>query len=130
MSRREFTKETRRDAHDRSGGVCECRLLHAAGIPGFTAEGCGQSLGDGNTFYEHINVDRHSKDNSLRNCAVLTKTCWKKKTATYDLPTIAKGDRQFDRGIGIRRGSGPPMPGSRASGWRRPMNAFRAERRL
>ncbi len=104
MSRREFSNDTKRAAHKRSGGKCECsRLAH---IPGFKAEGCGMPLGEGNIFYEHINVDRNSHDNSLANCAVLTKTCWKIKTATYDLPLIAKTDRQFDRAIGIGRSSG------------------------
>lgn len=130
MSRVEFDKPTRRAAYQRSGGVCECHLLAKHGIPGFSAEGCGQKLYEGNIRYEHIVCDAIKKNNSLANCAVLTTTCWRRKTDTYDLPTIAKADRQFDRTIGIGRRDGPPMPGSRASGWKKPMNSFRAERRV
>lgn len=97
--RSEFSKQTKRAANDRSGGVCECHRC-----PGMVP--CGLPLGPGNTFYEHIVQCAISDDNSLENCAVLTKTCWKSKTATQDLPVIAKTKRIRDRhrGIAKRRG--------------------------
>lgn len=122
MTRREFSKPTREAAHRRSGGVCECHLLAKAGIPGFKAEGCGCTLGPGNTFYEHIIQDGAGGEPTLENCAVLTKTCWRLKTDTIDAPVVAKVIRQHQRDIGIGRRNGPPMDGSRNSRFRRRMN--------
>lgn len=107
--RREFSKQTKRDADDRAGGICECYRI--AGIAGFTAEGCGRPLGPANRFYEHIICDGIGGDPTLDNCAVLTKTCWKKKTA-WDQPTVAKAKRLRDAWRGID-GNGRPFPGSR-----------------
>src|SRR5262245_24353940 len=97
--RAEFTAKTMREAYERSGGICEC--------------GCGRPLGPGNTFYEHIVQDWLTHDNSLANCMVLTKTCWKLKTAKQDLPVIAKVKRVRD----AHRGINPPR--RRIAGWRK-----------
>lgn len=124
--RREFSKEVRREAHARSGGICECPRLASAGIPGFTAEGCGQRLGPANTFYEHIICDGINGEPSLDNCAVLVKTCWRIKTDTYDQPVVAKAERVFDRNIGIGRSNGRSL---RHPFLRKKMNGDVVERR-
>jgi hypothetical protein len=108
--RHNFTKPVKREAWERAQGICECHRL--VNVPGLVAGGCNQPLGPGNTFYEHIRIDWIRPDNSLENCAVLTKTCWRLKTAAYDLPTIAKTKRLIDAHRGIR-GSASPVPGSR-----------------
>ena len=95
-ARNNFSKDTKRAAYERSGGICECHL-----IPHVFKVACGLRLSPGNTFYEHINPDKISGRNDLDNAAVLTKTCWKIKTATFDLPTIAKSNRTQDRARGI-----------------------------
>lgn len=132
MSRKEFPNDVRRDALARckkNGGFCECGLLALACIPGFDdAEGCGQLIGPGNTFVEHIIVDRAGGLNVLANAAVLVKTCWQIKTATYDLPKAAEVRRQEDKIFGVRL-SRRPMPGSKRSGWKKPMGALVAVRR-
>lgn len=120
--RREFPKEIKRQAHKRSQGICECGLLALAGIPGFSAEGCGQPLGTGNTFYEHVIPDGAGGRPTLDNCAVLVKTCWKKKTNTFDQGKVAKTLRITDRAKGIGRRTGAPLPGTRASGIRKRFN--------
>ena len=103
MKRQDFTKATKRQAWDRANGMCECHRLHAAGVPGFKAAGCYQMLGPvGNIYYEHIIVDRAGGKPTLDNCAVLTRACWKLKTATYDMPLAAKVRRQEDMARGIR----------------------------
>ncbi len=99
--RNNFTSETKRLAFRRSGGICECHLLARAGIKGFSIDGCGRPLGVGNTFYEHVDPSAISQRNDLDNAAVLVKTCWLLKTATHDLPTIAKSNRTQDRARGI-----------------------------
>lgn len=125
-TRRNFSKETRRLAYKRSNGICECHLLAKRKIPGFDdIEGCGVKLGPGNTFYEHIQCDQLSGMNDLSNCATLVRTCWRKKTDTYDLPTIAKSNRVRDLARGIRNHQFRPMAGTKASGISRPMNPHR-----
>ena len=123
FSRREFSKDVRREAHARSGGICECYRI--VGVPGLIPGGCGQPLGTGNTFYEHIICDGIGGDPTLENCAVLTKTCWRIKTDTYDRPIVAKSNRQHDREICIGRADGPPMPGSKRSSVKHLLNGKR-----
>lgn len=105
--RTEFTAETKRQAYARSGGVCECHRVRQ--LPTY-GTGCGVRLSEGNTFYEHIEQDYFTSDNSLENCAVLVRTCWKLKTAAADLPAIAKSKRLRDRGRGIRKQVFRPLP--------------------
>ncbi|HWL04527.1 MAG TPA: HNH endonuclease signature motif containing protein [Xanthobacteraceae bacterium] len=109
MSRREFSSPVKRAALERSGGTCECYR-----IPG--RPGCGALLGPGNTFYEHIIPDQLGGEPSLDNCAALTKTCWRLKTDTYDLPVIAKSKRVRDRHRGIKPQHYRALPGSKRSG--------------
>lgn len=106
VTRQEFSAATKREMYARSGGICECHR-----IPGMVA--CGRPLGPGDTFYEHVIQCALGGDNSLANGAVLTKTCWRLKTAKQDLPVIAKVKRVADahRGIAARR--------RRIMGWRR-----------
>jgi hypothetical protein len=111
--RNNFTKATQREAFVRSKGICECHHLARAGIPGFSVDGCGVQLGIGNTFYEHVNPDALSKDNSIGNCAVLSKTCWSLKTRTYDLRVIAKAKRVEDDARGIKDPWRKRLPGGR-----------------
>lgn len=105
-TRSNFTKETKRQALRRSNGICECHL-----IPHVFPVACGLPLGEGNTFYEHIDMSRVSGRNDIDNCAALTRTCWKFKTASYDLPTIARVHKREDRARGIR--NDPSIPGNR-----------------
>ncbi len=111
MPRLEFPSETRRQAYKRSNGICECHRIPWLNRP----TGCGVKLGPGNVFYEHITPDAIRPDNSIENCAALAKTCWSEKTATYDLPLIAKSDRQQDRHRGIRPTPRQALVGSRSS---------------
>jgi hypothetical protein len=97
--RRNFSNQTKRDAFDRSGGICECHLIPWLKRP----DGCGVKLVTGAIFYEHIKTDFHSSDNSLDNCAVLSRTCWKEKTSEHDIPSIAKTKRLIDSARGIKK---------------------------
>jgi hypothetical protein len=124
--RREFTSETKRQAYERSGEICECHRV--PWLPTF-GKGCGCALGPGNVFYEHIIPDNIGGDNSLDNCAVLCKTCWRAKTDTYDLKVIADANRQRDRNRGIRPRSWRPLPGGRDSDVRIKVNGGPVDRR-
>jgi 5-methylcytosine-specific restriction endonuclease McrA len=118
MSRAEFTKPTKRAALHRAGGVCEA-TGELYGLPAGTR--CGRSLAHGVEF-DHVILDANSKDNSMENCAAVCPPCHKHKTAKHDIPVAAETLRQQDKHRGIRRRKGAPMPGSRASGWKKPMN--------
>lgn len=120
--RKEFSSKTKREAYQRSKGICECHRLAARGIAGFSIGGCGVALRSGSVFYEHIHCDALSGLNDLDNAAVLTKTCWRRKTDTHDLPRIAKANRQRDRNRGIVTRSCPPIPGSRLSRFKKKMD--------
>lgn len=97
MSRREFSKVTKRQALTRSNGTCEA----VGGWYGL-AEGhrCSSPLSKGVEF-DHIDLDANSKDNSLKNCAAVCIPCHRFKTAFHDIPTAAKTVRQQDRDRGI-----------------------------
>ncbi len=120
MTRLEFKSATKRDAYKRSRGVCECARIPFLRRP----KGCGIVLGTGNVFYEHIIPDNIQRDNSLDNCAVLCRTCWREKTSRYDAKVIAKSNHQRDRARGITRMlKGRPLAGTKASGIKLHMNA-------
>lgn len=119
--RLEFTAATKRAAYARSGGICECHRVAVLHRP---RSGCGMTLGAGNVFYEHIIPDniRCDDSNSLDNCAVLCRTCWREKTDRYDRKVIAKTNHSRDRACGIaRQPKGRPLPGTHASGWKHHM---------
>ena len=104
--RKEFSRKTKLAAYMRANGHCEQ---------------CGSRLQVGRFRYDHISPDYFSKDNSLENCMVIcTIVCDPPKTAR-DQAIIAKSKRIQDKAIGALK-SNRPMPGSRASGWRKRMD--------
>lgn len=118
-SRRKFSTLTQRLALSRSKGICECHRVPQ--LPTFKV-GCGRPLGGGNTFFEHITPDAIGGSNDIDNCAALTKTCWGAKTATYDLPVIAKAKRTFDKHFGIRNPHRQRIPGGKHDALKRKLS--------
>ena len=93
--RREFSRETRRAAWARAKGSCEsCTVA--------IREGMGP-------HYDHATPDAMGGEPTLENCAVLCKNCHSTKTASVDIPRIAKSKRVLDRRIGAR-GAGRGFP--------------------
>ena len=117
MSRLEFTTATQRQALARSKGICECHL-----IPHVFKVYCGLPLGNANTFFEHINPDGLRKDNSLENCAALTRNCWRYKTHRFDQQVVARAKRISDKFNGIRNPWKQRLPGGRGSYLKKKMN--------
>ncbi|MGQ4813089.1 HNH endonuclease [Agrobacterium vitis] len=97
MSRREFTKATKRAALERSQMKCE-----AIGAVYGLQEGirCNGPLAYGLDF-DHIIADAIGGDNSLENCAAVCKRCHGYKTRTNDTPKAAKVKRVRDKHLGI-----------------------------
>lgn len=98
MSRKEFSRETRRLALQRSGVKCE-----ASGPRYGLEEGqrcnCSLSLG---VQYDHDVPDQLGGDNSLENCRAICVQCHKIKTRG-DVQQIRKSDRQRDKRSGVIR---------------------------
>lgn len=122
--RLEFSAATKRDAFSRSGGICECHRIPWLNRP----DGCGVKLVAGGIFYEHLIQDAIRQDNSLSNCAVLSRTCWREKTARIDLPTIAKSNRTRSKHIGAVATPQQVIVGTKASGWKNFMRGGWARR--
>lgn len=115
MSRNEFTRETKRDAWDRSGERCEAEGP-IYGLP--SGVRCNVDLNLG-VNYDHVDPDANSKDRNLENCCACCPKCHLWKTANRDAPLIAKTNHQADMRRGIDKRKGPPMMGTKASGWKR-----------
>ena len=117
MARAEFSRKTKRAAFQRAGGRCEARGTWYGLEPGHR---CNGSLRFGVEF-DHVDLDANSHDNSLENCAAVCRSCHRYKTSHRDVPVAAKTLRQRDKNIGIKKPRSAPMPGSKASGWKKPM---------
>jgi hypothetical protein len=102
----EFTKQTKREAWDRSGGLCEASG-ELYGLP--PGQRCNMPLRTG-VEYDHIILEANSHDNSLGNCAAVCPPCHRYKTDKHDTPTAAKTQRQEDKNIGIRSKVYRPFP--------------------
>lgn len=111
--RAEFSKKTKAEAFLRAGGRCEC--------------GCGARLTHENVEYDHDTPCALGGDNSIDNCRAYVSGCHLEKTKD-DVSRIAKTKRQHNKHHGIvtrqRKATIPsrPMPGSRASGFKKNMD--------
>jgi 5-methylcytosine-specific restriction endonuclease McrA len=93
--RREFSKQVKRDAFMRSGGMCECADNNS--------ERCGAKLTIGKFHYDHDIPDALGGEPTLENCVVMCTSCHKHKTSKRDIPAIAKTKRIQDREKGIKK---------------------------
>ena len=101
MSRREFSKQVKRDALRRSAGKCE-------------SEKCGALFGV-KFHFDHDIADGLGGEPTLENCKVLCHVCHAEKTAKHDIPLIAKTKRISDKHNGITSG----RPKMRGQGFRK-----------
>lgn len=102
------------------------RCCDASGQP--RCETCGITLTAGNIIYEHDKADGLGGEPVLANCKVHCRTCADVKTHTRDNPIMKKADRSLKKAFGIAKTKGRPMPGSRASGWKRKMDGTMVRR--
>ena len=112
VSRSEFPRKVKAAAFERAKGFCE---------------GCGAKLATGRIEYDHRVPDALGGEPTLDNCVVLCRACHGEKTATGDVPRIAKMKRQRDRHIGAHA-SKNPIPGGRKSKWKRKLDGTVVER--
>ncbi|MDH5798497.1 MAG: HNH endonuclease [Paracoccaceae bacterium] len=98
MTRREFSKQTKRDALKRADRLCEASGPRY-GLP--ESQRCNAPLAYGVEF-DHWCPDWFSKDNELENCAAVCPTCHKVATKK-DQKDIAKAKRIDDKHLGIKK---------------------------
>lgn len=103
--RKPLTRKQRSDAHDTHGGICcVCQFPIAKGEP---------------FIDEHIIPLALGGSNDANNRGMAHRQCAARKTKV-DVSKTAKAVRIRAKHLGIPKRKGPPMPGSRASGWKKP----------
>ena len=105
MSRHEFSVKTKLAAWERCRGHCEL---------------CGFKI-IGRAEYDHVIANALGGEPTLSNCECLCSKCHGLKTFGGDIPRIAKAKRQQRSHTGAKRTT-RPMPGSRASKWKKLMS--------
>lgn len=119
--RNEFTKETKRQAFERSGGRCE-----SIRVPSLASIGCNRILRQGDINYHHILADALGGSNEVDNAAVLCRTCHTITTAENEQPVIAQERRVRDLARGIR--NPPSLPGNRFDPRRKKLSGVMVDR--
>jgi 5-methylcytosine-specific restriction endonuclease McrA len=71
---------------------------------------------------EHIRPLALGGSNDLDNRAPVHPKCAEDKTRNEDMPRIVKAKAQKRAAHGIKADRGPPIPGSKRSGWKRKMD--------
>ncbi|KKB09370.1 HNH endonuclease [Devosia chinhatensis] len=98
--RYEFNKQTKREALQRSGKLCEAE----GSVYGLQAgQRCNAPLDSGVEFDHYPAPATDKGSDTLENCVAACKTCHGFKTRTYDTPMQAKGKRVSDKHQGISR---------------------------
>lgn len=103
--RREFTAKVKVAAFQRANGHCEkCGGFILAGAQ-----------------YDHRIPDALGGEPTIENCEVLCSPCHRRKTSKVDVPAIAKAKRNEAKAANAKK-SKSPLPGSRATKWKRKMD--------
>ena len=118
-----FSKPTKRAALERSGKRCEAEG-DLYGLP--QGVRCSADLAYGVEF-DHAILWANSRDSSLDNCLAVCPRCHKHKSTKHDTPLAAKTVRQRDKHAGLRE-TRNPLPGSKASKWKRKISGEVVER--
>jgi 5-methylcytosine-specific restriction protein A len=89
---------------------------------GTRCEKCATVLRPGKFQYDHIIPQELGGESTLENCQVLCSACHDAKTFKQDIPAIAKSNRVRAKHLGAVKPKGRPIPGSKASGWRKKLD--------
>ena len=103
MSRREFSRRVKAQAFLRCGGHCE---------------GCTARLTPGRIEYDHLVPDSLGGEPTLENCRVTCTACHRVKTGD-DAGNLARALRREAKHIGAKAPSRNPIPGGRATPWKK-----------
>lgn len=84
---------------------------------------CGRKVGAGLRYaFDHIVALINGGENREGNIQILCEECHKKKTR-LDVAEKSRVNRIRSKHLGIKKRTSRPMPGSRASGWKKPFNS-------
>lgn len=84
--------------------------------------GCDCKCGGANGLeWDHVIPIAMGGDDTIENLQPLCKGCHRAKTSD-DVANVAKAKRRQAKHLGIRPNKGRPIPGSKASGWKKPFN--------
>lgn len=121
MTRNNFTKAQMRAMRERSGDVCEAGKFGTGKMYCMAdADHCWRKAEE----FDHITADAlkrtriQSIEEGLHVCGVHHKV----KTHNHDRPKIRKAKRIDESRAGIKPRFSRPMPGSKASGWKKLMS--------
>lgn len=108
-NRAEFSDKTKLDEWQAAGGKCrDCKVKLRPGMP---------------REYHHIIPANVGGGNESANCLLLCKPCHGVRTTKTDTPEAARTKRLAKKNAGIKKKrKGRPMPGTVASGWKKPMS--------
>lgn len=123
----DFPRSVRREALDRSrvDGMPRCEAVGAEyGLP--AGQRCYIPLAKGFEVH-HVKEAEYGGDNSLGNALCICRLCHRFVTRAF-VQGLRKADRVRDKASGAFKPSSRPMPGSKASGWRKPMNRHAVRR--
>lgn len=99
--RKEFTKKTKRQAYERSKGLCEA----IGKLYGWdSGKRCNADLTKG-VEYDHVLRASDGGDNDLDNCLAVCVACHAHKTTKFDVPQAAKTKRMSDKAKGVSKPS-------------------------
>jgi 5-methylcytosine-specific restriction enzyme A len=124
MKRAEFSKVTKREALQRSGGLCEAIGTVYGLEPG---RRCNAPLSYGVEFDHYPVRASDGGSGGLDNCLAVCIRCHRWKTHRHDAPDRAKEQRVADRHLGIVR-PGNSFPTNRNGQFRRRIDGI-VERR-
>ncbi len=115
MKRQRLSTKQRVECFESAGGICHL---------------CGGKINVGERWeVSHDTPLELGGEDTPANRAPAHAKCHRAHTAAVDLPNIARAKRREARHIGARAPSSGPIPGSRGSGIRKPMNgpAYKSE---
>jgi len=100
MNRAEFNKATKRQALQRSGGLCEASGKVYGLEPG---QRCNAPLSYGVEFDHYPIRAADGGSAELTNCTAVCVRCHRWKTSKFDVPQVAKGKRLVEKRWGLRK---------------------------
>ncbi len=108
MARRSLSRLQRIRVFDDNDGICHI---------------CERGIRPGESWeVEHPTALALCGSDKIEDMRPAHKKCHSEKTAKEDIPRIAKAVRQRANHLGIKRRQNRPMPGTKASGIRKPLD--------